>query len=307
MQNIIETSGVTKQFGNFKAVDCVSLTVKKGEIYGFLGLNGAGKTTTIRMLLGMIRPSSGQAFICGKKVHAGNHALWNSVGYLVEIPFAYPDLSVRENLEMIRRLRSVSDTKAVDGIMDKLQIARYRDRKAKNLSLGNAQRLGLAKAIMHNPDVLVLDEPANGLDPSGIVEIRELLHFLAFEKGVTVFVSSHILSEISKFATRLGIIHEGKLIQEFDMDKLDSMRKRRLLVNTDTSENAYSILTNNNFTVNRFEDGLLELTDTDAIAHPDRINVLLVQAGCVPTMLKVDEEDLEAYFLRIIGENRGAE
>jgi len=237
MQNIIETIGLTKQFGNFKAVDSVSLTVKKGEVYGFLGLNGAGKTTTIRMLLGMIRPSSGQAFINGKKVHAGNHALWNSVGYLVEIPYSYPDLSVRENLEMIHRLRFISDPKAVDSIMDKLQIAQYQNRKAKNLSLGNAQRLGLAKAIMHNPDVLVLDEPANGLDPAGIVEIRELLHFLAYEKGVTVFVSSHILSEISKFATRLGIIHEGKLIQEFDIDKLESMRKRRLLINTITSAN----------------------------------------------------------------------
>ncbi len=307
MQNIIETNGLTKRFGNFKAVDSVSLTVKKGEIYGFLGLNGAGKTTTIRMLLGMIRPSSGQAFINGNRVHAGNNALWNRVGYLVEIPFAYPDLSVRENLEIIRRLRFISDPGVVGNIMEKLQIAQYQDRKAKNLSLGNAQRLGLAKAIMHNPDVLILDEPANGLDPAGIVEIRELLHSLAYERGVTVFVSSHILGEISKFATRLGIIHEGKLIQEFAMDQLESLRKRRLLVNTVNPENAHSILENQGFTVNRLEDGLLELTGKDAIAHPDKINVLLVQGGCVPTMLKVDEEDLEAYFLRIIGKNRGTE
>ena len=181
MQNVIETSGLTKQFGTFTAVDSVSLSVQKGEVYGFLGLNGAGKTTTIRMLLGMIRPSSGYALINGKRVHAGNHALWRRVGYLVEIPYSYPDLSVRENLEVIRRLRFVPDSNAVDRVMEKLHISQYRDRKAKNLSLGNAQRLGLAKAIMHNPDVLILDEPANGLDPAGIVEIREQLHTLAYE------------------------------------------------------------------------------------------------------------------------------
>ncbi|MGE5558193.1 MAG: ABC transporter ATP-binding protein [Bacillota bacterium] len=307
MENIIETNGLSKRFGKFKVVDSVSLTVRKGEIYGFLGLNGAGKTTTIRMLLGMIRPSSGSAYINGKKVYAGNCALWNSVGYLVEIPYSYPDLTVKENLEIIRHLRFIGDSKVVDSVMEKLQLKQYQDRKAKNLSLGNAQRLGLAKAIMHNPDVLILDEPANGLDPAGIVEIRELLHSLAHDRGVTVFVSSHILGEISKFATRLGIIHEGKLIQEFDIDKLESMRKRRLLVNTNNPENACSILRSKSFTANHLEDGLIELIDNDAIAHPDKINILLVQAGCVPTMLKVDEEDLEAHFLRIIGRNRGAE
>jgi ABC-2 type transport system ATP-binding protein len=303
MGNIIETNGLTKRFGNFKAVDSVSLTVHKGEIYGFLGLNGAGKTTTIRMLLGMIHPFSGHASIVGKKVCADNSALWKRVGYLVEIPYSYPDLSVKENLEIIRRLRFIPDSKVVDKVMEKLNIAQYQDRKAKNLSLGNAQRLGLAKAIMHHPDVLILDEPANGLDPAGIVEIRELLHSLAQDSGVTVFVSSHILGEISKFATRLGIIHEGKLIQEFNMDQLDSLRKRRLLVNTNDNTNAHSILENKGYVVNNMEDGLLELPDKDAIARPDKINVLLVQSGCLPTLLKVDEEDLEAYFLRIIGKN----
>jgi len=303
MENIIVTNGLTKRFGSFKAVDSVSLTVNMGEIYGFLGLNGAGKTTTIRMLLGMIRPSSGHASIFGKKVYADNSALWNSVGYLVEIPYSYPDLSVKENLEIIRRLRFIPDSKVVDKVMERLNIAQYRDRKAKNLSLGNAQRLGLAKAIMHNPDVLILDEPANGLDPAGIVEIRELLHSLANDSGVTVFLSSHILGEIAKFATRLGIIHEGKLIQELNIDQLDVLRKRRLLVNTNDNINAHSILRNKGYVVNDMEDGLLELPDQDAIAHPDKINVLLVQGGSPPTLLKVDEEDLEAYFLRIIGKN----
>ncbi|RPI02361.1 MAG: ABC transporter ATP-binding protein [Calditrichaeota bacterium] len=303
MDNVIETNGLTKKFGRFKAVDSVSLTVKKGEIYGFLGLNGAGKTTTIRMLLGMIRPSSGYACINGQPVHAGNYALWNHVGYLVEIPYSYPDLSVRENLEIIRRLRFINDFHVVDQVMENLQIAQYQDRKAKNLSLGNAQRLGLAKAIMHNPDVLILDEPANGLDPAGIVEIRELLHSLAHDRGVAVFISSHILGEISRFATRLGIIHEGKLVQELNIEQLESLRKRRLLVNTNDNQNAQAILGEKGYTVNRVQNGLIELADKDAIAHPENINVLLVQGGCPPTLLRVDEEDLEDYFLRIIGRN----
>jgi ABC-2 type transport system ATP-binding protein len=303
MENIIETSSLTKQFGKFKAVDSVSLTVKKGEIYGFLGLNGAGKTTTIRMLLGMIRPTSGCACLNGIKIHTNNRALWNNVGYLVEIPYAYPDLSVRENLEIVKRVRFISDSKAVDTVMEKLQIARYQDRKAKTLSTGNAQRLGLAKAIIHNPEILILDEPANGLDPAGIVEIRKLLHSLAFDNGVTIFVSSHILGEISKFATRLGIIHEGKLIQELNIDQLESLRKRRLLIDVQDRESACSILEKQGYTANRLENGSIKVIDKNAVAHPEKINVSLVQAGVPPTLLKIEEEDLETYFLRIIGKS----
>ncbi len=303
MKNIIETNGLTKHFGKFKAVDTVSLTVKKGEIYGFLGLNGAGKTTTIRMLLGMIRPTSGCAYLNGIKIHTDNRALWNSVGYLVEIPYAYPDLTVRENLEIVERLRFISDSKAVDAVMDKLQIARYQDRKVKALSTGNAQRLGLAKAIIHNPEILILDEPANGLDPAGIVEIRKLLHSLSYDKGVTIFVSSHILGEISKFATRIGIIHEGKLIQELDIDQLESLRKRRLLIDVQDRENACSILQKQGYTANRLENGSIEVIDKNAVAHPEKINASLVQAGHPPTILKIEEEDLETYFLRMIGKN----
>lgn len=303
MHNIIETDSLTKHFGTVKAVDAVSLRIKKGEIYGFLGLNGAGKTTTIRMLLGMIRPSSGRAFINGSTVDAGNQPLWNRVGYLVEATYSYPDLSVKENLEIIRRLRFISDAKAVDTVLEQLHLMRYRDRKAKNLSLGNTQRLGLAKAIMHHPDILILDEPANGLDPAGIVEIRELLHTLAHDHGVTVFISSHILGEIAKFATRLGIIHEGRLVQELQIDELEHLRKRRLLIAAGDTFRAQSLLENSGYTVHRRDNDLLELTDGEAIAHPDSVNVQLVQGGCSPTMLKVDEEDLEAYFLRSIGTN----
>lgn len=306
MENIIETRALTKKYGTLKAVDSISLKVKKGELYGFLGLNGAGKTTTIRMLLGMIRPTSGESWLKGERVNAGNRSLWNSVGYLVEIPYSYPDLTVKENLEMMRRLRFISDSGAVGSIIEKLRLGQYQDKKAKHLSLGNAQRLGLAKALIHNPDILLLDEPANGLDPAGIVEIRELLFSLAHDRGVTVFISSHILGEISRFATRIGIIHQGKLMQELDIGQLEKLRKRRLLIATSDITNAQSVLVKNGFNATIAENGFLECTDNDAIGNPGKVNVLLVNAGHVPTMLNVEEEDLESYFLRTIGMNRGA-
>jgi ABC-2 type transport system ATP-binding protein len=303
MENVIETKDVTKKFGRFKAVDSISLKVKKGEIYGFLGLNGAGKTTTIRMLLGMIRPTSGESWLNGERIHSGNRSLWNSVGYLVEIPYSYPDLTVKENLAMMRRLRFISDSGAVGSVIEKLRLGPYQDKKAKHLSLGNAQRLGLAKALIHNPEILLLDEPANGLDPAGIVEIRELLFSLAHDHGVTIFISSHILGEISRFATRIGIIHQGKLMQELDISQLDKLRKRRLLIEARDKTAARAILEAQGYSITVAENGRLECSDDRAIACPENVNVPLVHAGCPPTMLYVEEEDLETYFLRVIGKN----
>ena len=304
--DIIKTSNLTKYYGKIHAVDDVSLSVGKGEIYGFLGLNGAGKTTAIRLLLGMIRPTSGSSYLYGERVSAGNYKLWNNVGYLVEIPYSYPDLTVRENLEITRRLRFISDKNFVDVAIDKLQLGSYADIKAKNLSLGNAQRLGLAKALLHNADILILDEPSNGLDPAGIFEIRQLLRDLAFNHGVTIFISSHILGEISKFATRIGIIHEGRLIQEVDTDQLDQLLRKRLLLNAIDKEAVRSMLAKDGYSVNESEEGTLEVKSEKAINHPEDIATMLVNAGLPPTLLMVEEEDLESYFLRTIGVNRGA-
>ena len=303
MDDIIRTDNLTKHFGKIHAVEDVSLTIGKGEIYGFLGLNGAGKTTTIRMLLGMIRPTSGEAYLNGKRVHSGNNELWSNVGYLVEMPYSYPDLTVKENLEIIRSLRFISDPGSVDSVIEKLRLAPYRDRIARNLSLGNAQRLGIAKAVIHNPDILILDEPANGLDPAGIVEIREMLRDLALNKGVTIFISSHILGEISRFATRIGIIHEGNLIQEADTEQLDSFRYRRLQIHVHDKDGARSFLEKEGYPAIITKEGLLEITNKEAMTHPENVNSLLVYAGYLPTMLKIEEEDLESYFLRIIGNN----
>jgi len=181
MDNMIRTVNLSKYYSDVKAVSEINLNVRKGEIYGFLGLNGAGKTTTIRMLLGLIRPTSGDAYILNEKVHANHNELFKKIGSLVEIPYSYPNLTVRENLEIVRRLRFIKDKDAVKNVIEKLKLDQYANRKAKNLSLGNAQRLGLAYALIHNPEILILDEPTAGLDPKGrddiLNKIWNLIHF----------------------------------------------------------------------------------------------------------------------------------
>ncbi len=299
-KDIIQIENLKKYYGKVRAVDGISLCVRKGEIYGFLGLNGAGKTTTIRMLLGMVRPTSGSCYLNGKKIHSGVHDLWNNVGYLVEIPYSYPDLTVHENLEIIKRMRFISNPRAVDSIVETFRLGPYQDVLAKNLSHGNKQRLGLAKAMIHNPDILILDEPANGLDPAGIVEIRELLRDLAFNKGVTIFISSHILSEISKLATRIGIIHQGHLVREITAHQVDHFLQKKLIISTRDNKAVQKRLNDEGYTANLNEKGDLEIKDKEAINHPENIVRMLVYSNIPPTLVKVEEEDLETYFLRTI-------
>jgi ABC-2 type transport system ATP-binding protein len=306
MNEVISTSGLTKIYGSTVAVDKVNLTVKKGEIFGFLGLNGAGKTTTIRMLLGMIAPTSGQCYLRGRRINAGDTGIWNDVGYMVETPYSYHELTVRENLEIFRKLRGFRDKGCVDWVMDKLKLDIYADKRAKHLSLGNAQRLGIAKAIIHKPKILILDEPTNGLDPAGIVEIRGLLQDLAANDDVTILISSHNLDEISRIATNIAIIDKGKLIQEIDTAQLEGQLRKTLLLDGRDRGNMERVLIKEGYEVTAKEMGEpLEIDGEDAVLYPDRVAELLVNSGCPPTLLKVEKEDLETYFLRIIEKGDG--
>jgi ABC-2 type transport system ATP-binding protein len=300
MTDIINTEDLAKHYGKVHAVDGVNLHIRKAEIYGFLGLNGAGKTTTIRMLLGMIRPTRGSAFLFGQKVGPGNIDLWNQVGHLVETPYSYPELTVLENLEICYRLRLLKDPALLAEVVEKLHLGPYRNTKAQHLSLGNAQRLGIAKAMIHHPGLLILDEPANGLDPAGIVEIRELLSDLAGDHGVTIFISSHILGEISRFATRIGIIHEGHMIHESDVDHLDQSRHRTLHVETLDNEQAHEILSGTGYSSDYLPDGSLVISSEAAINHPEKISAFLASQGLAPKKILVEEEDLEHFFFRLI-------
>lgn len=308
MSEIIKTVQLSKSYGKTHAVEKLNLSVSKGEIFGFLGLNGAGKTTTIRMLLGMVTPTSGQCYLQGKKVSSGSTSTWNEVGYMVETPYSYPELTVRENLDIIRKLRGIREKNSVDWIINKLKLEGYEDKKAKHLSLGNAQRLGIAKAIIHKPKILILDEPTNGLDPAGIVEVRELLQDLAQNAGVTILVSSHKLDEISKIATNIAIIHSGRLVKEIDSVQLENEVKRCLLLDGSNREGMVSVLAQAGYKIEGVSDhgaydcSTMRIQAIDAVNQPDKIATMLVQAGYPPTLLKVEKEDLEAYFLRTIKE-----
>ena len=300
MNYAIETNHLTKNYGDVRAVNSVSLRVRPGEIYGFLGLNGAGKTTTIRTLLGMIRPSAGDVKVLGKPVGPHGRGPWARVGHLVESPSAYPELSVRENLEIARRLQGISDAGVTSRGIEQLGLVPYAERKAGTLSTGNLQRLGLARALLHGPELLILDEPANGLDPAGVVEIRELLSSLAHEKGVTIFMSSHILTEVDRLATRIGIIHLGKLIEELDTDALEKLRSKRLEIRARDLQAARVCLQNAGY---RFalNDETIMIEDDRAIEHPDHIAEIMVNAGIPPTRLAVEQQNLEDHFMQLTG------
>lgn len=305
MNAAIRTNDLIKRYGQITAVDSLTLTVKPAEIYAFLGLNGAGKTTTIRLLLGMVKPTSGRVRVLGKTIGTGNKGPWARVGYLVESAYAYPELSVRDNLEAARRLRPGTKPEAVDRVIERLGLAAYADRRAGALSSGNAQRLGIAKALLHDPEILILDEPAKGLDPAGIVEMRQLFMELVREQGVTIFMSSHLLDEVSRMAQRIGIIHNGRLVQELSGADMERIRQKRLMIRTRDPLTAFSMINNAGFLAEMAGDGVVAIKDGKAIERPDEIATLLVNAGQAPTMLFVEQEDLEHYFLRLVGIREG--
>jgi len=302
MEFAIYTEGLTKSYGAVCAVDSVNLRVRPGEIYGFLGLNGAGKTTTIRTLLGMIRPSAGKVEVLGQPVGRNGRGPWRQVGHLVEAPAAYPELTVRENLEIARRLYGVTDIKATARAIERLGLAPYADRKAGTLSMGNGQRLGLSRALLHEPALLILDEPANGLDPAGVVEIRELLRRMVHEQGVTIFMSSHILTEVDRLATRIGIIHQGRLVEELDAKQVEGLRAQRLEIGARDLAAAHKVLANTTYSATlKVQGERILLCDPQAVAAPDEVARLLVNAGTPPTRLAVVQENLEDHFLQLTG------
>jgi ABC-2 type transport system ATP-binding protein len=293
----IVTRGLCKRYGPVQAVNDLHLEVTRGEIYGFLGRNGAGKTTAIRMILGLIGPDAGTVEVLGKRVRPGGAEAFAKVGYLVETATAYPNLTVRENLDIQRRLTR-SPTAAVSEAMELMRLTENADRRAGILSLGNRQRLSLARALLHHPELLILDEPANGLDPAGIVEIRELLLSLAGQ-GVTIFVSSHILGEIAHLADRIGIVHQGRLVEEFDPDGSADPESSYIRVSTDDPENAAARLAGAGI-------GPLERADRQVhvFAGSDRVPEIartLLDAGLDFQGIAPVEDDLEAHFLRLTG------
>lgn len=295
---IIETNSLIKHFGATTAVEDISIRVDEGEIYGFLGLNGAGKTTLIRILLGMIKPDSGSVTLFSKRL-TSKFDQWDDIGYMVETPYSYPNLSLKENLIIYYKLRQLKDPLLIDLIIANLKLSNYRNVKAKFLSTGNQQRLGLAKALMHRPKLLILDEPINGLDPEGIVEVRTLLKDLS-RNGSTIFLSSHILSEVAKVANRIGIVHEGKLIKELTSTQLNDQVIKKVLVQTSDNARAIELLKSINHNVVLSGGDDIEILDGSAINHPEDVSKFLVEQGLPPKQVRLFTEDLEMFFLRTI-------
>ena len=311
MKEAIKTVNLSKKYGKNFVVNDLNLSIESGEIVGFLGLNGTGKTTTMRMLLGLIKPTSGECYIQGNKVDQYNLEVLNEIGYIIETPYSYPDLTVQENLEIVSTLRGLRNKDVVDWVIEKLKLNQYKDKQVKHLSLGNVARLGIAKAIIHKPKILILDEPTNGLDPFGVIEVRELLKELANNLGTTVLISSHKLEEISKIATRIVIIHEGRLIREVESKDLDKCLEKKLWVSGSNNKAIKAVLSNNGYQVNFKSDlennsSYLELVDIKSVESSEEIATLLVNVGYPPKILTVEKEDLENYFLRILNDyNRG--
>jgi ABC-type multidrug transport system ATPase subunit len=298
---VISTHALTKRYGDLAAVNALDLDVRAGEVYGFLGRNGAGKTTTIRMLLGLIRPSAGEVRVLGQHVREGDQRWLARVGYLVETATAYPNLTVAENLTIQQRLTGAPRS-AVAETIERFRLGAYADRRAGQLSLGNKQRLSIARAMLHKPDVLVLDEPANALDPAGIVEIRELLRALADDHGTTIFMSSHILAEVAHLADRIGIIHDGRVLEELDRNELAAKARAFVRVGVSDVARAETLLREAGFDqVQRDPEARDTLRIPDAEDSTARLARILVNAGLDLTSLTAMHEDLESYFLRLTG------
>lgn len=293
---LVETSGLTKRYGlKITAVDDLDLVVKRGEVYGFLGPNGAGKTTTLRMLLGLIKPSSGKVRVLGER--PGSPASLSRVGALVESPAFYPYLSGRDNLRVMARYSGVSKTR-VGEVLDRVELSDRAKDKYKKYSLGMKQRLGVAAALLKDPELLILDEPTNGLDPKGMSDMRELIRNLGRGER-TVLLSSHLLGEVEQICDRVGVIQKGKLVAEGTVEELRGAAG--LLVKAEPVEEAAKIAEKlAGVEEVQQADGRLRLTiDPEKAAE---INAKLVEAGLRVSELRPAEQSLEDVFLSLTDE-----
>lgn len=298
---VIETRGLTKTYGEQNSVSNLSIHVKKGRIYGLLGRNGAGKTTTMRMLLGLTAPSSGDVKIFGKPLRGNEKGILPRIGSLIEAPGFYPNLTGTENLQIFADLRGLKSPQYIKGALEVVNLP-YRDKKLfSQYSLGMKQRLAIALAIMHDPELLILDEPINGLDPIGIAEVRAFIRDLCNERGKTILISSHILSEISLLADDIGIIDHGVLLEEESMEELEQKNSKYIHLEVSDPAQATRILAERfhtrNFKV--ISDRQIALYD---VALPiAQINRAFIESGIDLFESHLFEATLEDYFKKVTG------
>jgi len=298
VMSVIKVQNISKHFGSLKAVDNLSFEVKAGQVFGFLGQNGSGKSTTIRMLLSLIHPTSGSIELFGKSIEKSREEILEQVGAIIERPDLYPYLSAREHLELFAKVRKQKiSASAITATLEKVGLAHRAQDKVQTFSLGMKQRLGIGIALVHNPSLIILDEPTNGLDPQGIADIRQLIQYLAKEEGKTVLVSSHLLSEIEQVAHQILIIHQGKKMVEGVTKELLDPEKRIVQIKTTDDVNALKVITAgsfSNYLLPRSEGVFLKLP-TNQIPL---LNESLVKAEVA--LLGIETKNsLEDYFLQI--------
>lgn len=301
MEYVLRTHNLSKEFKKFSAVSSVNMNIKQGDIYGFLGENGAGKTTAIRMIMGLMKATSGEIELFSQMQSRKNRELYKRIGSIIEYPGFYPNLTAQENLEIHRRMMGVQDKESIKNSLKITGIEEAKNKKVKEFSLGMKQRLGIARAILHNPEFLILDEPVNGLDPSGIKEIRELILDLRNKRGITFLISSHILSEIQQMATKIGIIHKGQLLEEIEYDELQKRNRHYINIKVNDDKKAsfileqklnikdYVIWEKNNLRVYENLQGAAQINNT-LVSNDINIDEICVRV-----------DSLEDYFLKLTG------
>ena len=301
---LLSTNGLTKQFGSHKAVNHVNMHVKKGAIYGFIGRNGAGKTTCLRMISGLAKPTYGEIEMFGYK-NEELKQIRSRISCLIEAPGIYGNMSAYDNLAIKCKLFGIRDKSYIENILDTVGLSDTGKKKTKHFSLGMKQRLGIGLALVGEPDLLILDEPINGLDPQGIAEIRDMLLKLKEEQNMTIIISSRILEELSKIATHYGIIHNGSLIQELTREELMLRCSERMEIVLDNPKCALPILDRMGFTnyqvIDKNTIQVYERLEESAV-----VNMELANAGILVKGIGITSEELENYFLNLTGGGRNA-
>lgn len=301
---IVETVGLSKEFKRFKAVDNINLKIEEGKIYGFLGPNGAGKSTTLKMLLGLVKPTKGQVKILDMDISKNREDILSKIGALIESPSYYGHLTAYENLEILRRVLKL-EKNSIEEVLKTVKLWEVRNKKVKEFSLGMKQRLGIAEALIGNPKLLILDEPTNGLDPAGILEVRDLIKSFSKEKGITVIISSHILSEIELIADNVGVINKGRLIYQGKLEKLKEKGTDKIVIGIENFQSykneVIEILTSNGYKISEDEDKLIILGEKSLVS---KICRMIVLAGYDVNYLTYERNSLEEIFLELTKEEK---
>ena len=300
---VLRATNLTKQYGKRRAVDNLTMDVHRGDVFGFLGPNGAGKTTTIRMALGLITPTAGSVEVLGHDIATDVTSILPRIGALIETPALYPYMTGRNNLVAVSYALGGVSVQRIDAVLELVGLSQRQNDRVRTYSLGMKQRLGVAIAMLNNPEILVLDEPANGLDPAGIVEMRDLMRLLA-SQGKTVFISSHVLGEVQQICTRVAIINQGKLVTESSVQDL-TRGQGQFIVYVEHAPEALAKIQAQPWGVTARVDPNGVLISPAPEDRGRNLNAFLVQAGFIPDAIMYQSESLEQVFLRLTNTGPG--